>query len=615
MSKDMHFTNHHYLHLLLFLMQLMNTCCYNGELQPESFSVPLPPPSIDPQNATLEYMDPTLPPLLPTQNPKCSLHLLGAEFADTMGAPPTSITFSPPHECPAPWSSVILDFSATASDVQKDRIAAIWLDGAEILRTSTPYPMAPGVFWHVHKDITRYTALLRQPFGGAATENILSMMLENSNATFPGVYSVNVSIHFYRGVIHEEVDEEPLKLSAHPTTKGLYKKPADKIIPISNIIGNGSTGFWFRLTNETEVQSRSVMLPNNIYRAMLEIYVSHHGDDEYWYANPLRSSGPRRQEAGIELAPPQSNGGFRQVVALIDGRYAGAAIPFPVIHPGSVNPFFWAPVAAIGAYDHPSYDLDITPFIGTLLDGQPHEFGLTVRDCQPYWLVSANLHLWLDAWSDEVEGKLVRYKVPPLRLSRQADWKEMEGKSDMEGAVIIRFSGWVSSSLGNVTTSIRHKIKFKSHIEIQDKGATKEVDLESKSRTNIRVERDGMVIGRVLVDTEAPLQMETISSNGGGGTRFHKTKLAHGLAETTSVTAGKMASSSTISDRQDSEGSVLMQDGITVWGKGDTKSVYKFRDDKSCYLRTVNTVGGKVKEDEKSASCAAAGLIGATATL
>ncbi|KAM0953702.1 putative peptide-N(4)-(N-acetyl-beta-glucosaminyl)asparagine amidase [Dioscorea sansibarensis] len=609
-----YFTNHLHL-LLLLLLQLKSTSIISSELLLMESLPPPPQPSITVQNASVEYMDPTLPPLLPTQNPKCSLHLLQEDFANTNGAPPTSVAFSPPSDCPAPWSRVILDFSAVASDIQQDRIAAIWLDGAEILRTSTPLPMSPGVFWRVRKDITRYTALLRQPSGSAVTENILSMMLENSNTTFPGVYSINITLHFYRGVIHEEelVENQPFKLSAHPTTKGLYKKPADKIIPISNLAGNGSTGFWFQLTNETEAPAVTVMVPNNTYRAVLEIYVSHHGNDEYWYANPLRSNGPELQEVGIGLVAPQANGGFRQVVALIDGRYAGGAIPFPVIQPGSVNPFFWAPVAAIGAYDYPSYDLDITPFVGTLLDGRPHEFGLTVRDCQPYWLVSANLHLWLDAWSDEVEGKLVRYKVPPLRLSRQADWKELEGKSEMEGAVIIRFSGWVSSSLGNVSTSIRHKIKFKSHIEMQDKGVNKQVELESKSRMNIRIERDDEVVGRVLVDTEAPLQLEMISSNGGGGSRFHKTKLTHGLAEMMSVTAGKTAAFSAISDRQDSEGSVLMQDGIAVWGKGDTKSVYKFRDDKTCYLRTVNMVGGKVKEDEASASCTAAGLTGSTA--
>ncbi|XP_010937925.3 peptide-N4-(N-acetyl-beta-glucosaminyl)asparagine amidase A [Elaeis guineensis] len=599
--------------LLLSLLLLTNRSWaspWESPPVPEGFAFPPPPDAA--QNATLEYMDPSLPPLLlPGQSPKCSLLVLQQDFADTVGAPPATANYAPPPDCPAPWSRVVLELSASASDLQKDRIAAIWVDGAEILRTTTPFPMSPGVFWRVRKDVTRYTALLRRTSADGTGGGIISMMLENSNATYPGVYSVNVSLHFYRGALcdsaatrpADEIKEAKLEsvLAAHPTIKGIYRKPADLIIPISKC--DGRSGFWFPVQNETDIQSATVVVPNNTYRAVLEVYVSHHGDDEYWYANPLRSNGPQRARDGLESS--KANGGFRQVVATIDGRYAGSAVPFPVIYPGSVNPFFWAPVAAIGAYDHPSYDLDLTPFVGQLIDGKPHKFGLTVRDSQPYWLVSANLHLWLDAWSDSVEGALVRYKVPPLRLSRQADWKETEGKSEIEGQVIIRFSGWVSSSKGNITTSVRHKIKFKSHIEAEEKGEVTNVEMENKARTNIRIERDDVVIGRVLVDTEAPFNMMTMSSNGGGGSRFHKTKLHHMLEETRSVAENKMASFSTIADRQESEGSVLMQEGVAMWGSGDTKSTYKFRDDKACYLRTVNMVGGKVKEDEETASCGA----------
>ncbi|PKU77062.1 Peptide-N4-(N-acetyl-beta-glucosaminyl)asparagine amidase A [Dendrobium catenatum] len=555
-----------------------------------------PPPTVQP-NTTLEYMDPTMPPLLPAQNPQCSLQILQRDFAATAASssPPAFFSYTPPANCPSPWSRVILELSAAASDIQKDRIAAIWIAGAEILRTSTPFSLSPGVFWRVRKDITRYTALLRRP-------TRFSIMLENNpNATLTGIYSVNVSLHFYRGAVN--------RLNSHPIIRGLYREPADLIIPISNPTGPDC---WFRVTNETDVRTRTVLIPNNTYRAVLEVYVSNHGDDQYWYANPLRSN-----DVGVAgtdgLASRKPNGGFRQVVATVDGRYVGSAVPFPVISPGSVNPFFWAPVAAIGAYDHPSYDLELTPFVGNLLDGKPHEFGLTVKESQPYWLVDANLHLWLDAWSDAVEGGLVRYKVPPLHLGRQADWKNADGKSEMEGQVIIRFSGWVSSSAGNVTTSVRHKFKFKSHVEVEEKGEMKSVDMETKARTNLRIEKDHVVIGRVVVETEAPLNLVTHSSNGGGGTRIRKTKLFHEMMESRSATEGKTEDwFNTITDRQESEGSVLIgEDGDVVWGSGDTKSIYKFRDDKKCYLRTVNMVGGKLEEDEESSSCAAAALSGA----
>ncbi|PKU65225.1 Peptide-N4-(N-acetyl-beta-glucosaminyl)asparagine amidase A [Dendrobium catenatum] len=574
-----------------------------------AFAFPFPPPPAIPSNSTLEYIDPTLPPLHPTHNPKCSITILQHDFADTAGAPPVSVPYYPPADCPAPWSRVVLELSGSASDIQKDRIAAIWLSGAELLRTSTPFPLSPGVFWRVQKDITRYTSLLRSPSpddnstdaeAAAAATATISMMLENSNASLPGVYSVNISLHFYRGAVAQ--------LNSHPIIKGLYREPADLILPISNEVGECGPGYWFKLHNESDVQLTSISIPNNTYRAVLELYVSHHADDEYWYANPLRSTEETKLMSLSSPFRPKANGGFRQVELTIDKLYAGAVVPFPVIYPGSINPFFWAPVAGIAAYDLPSYDLDLTPFVGLLVDGREHEFRLIIRDSQPFWLVSGNLHLWLDAWSDRVEGALVRHRVPPLRLSRQADWRGSDGKSSIDGQVIVRFAGWVSSSKGNVSTSIRQRLKFKSRVEIQRKGVVKQAVMEVKSRTDVRASLNRGVVGRASVSVEAPLMVTTEKANGGGGTVLERTKIFHAMTEARSVGGKGEMEFSEVADKQDSEGSVLVGEEGMVWGSGDTSSLYKFRDEKACYLRTVKVVGGRMKEDVETASCAGAAV-------
>ncbi|PKA55309.1 Peptide-N4-(N-acetyl-beta-glucosaminyl)asparagine amidase A [Apostasia shenzhenica] len=560
---------------------------------------PFPPPPASPVNVTLEYIDPTLPPLLPGHDPKCSLTVLQHDFANTAGEPPISAAYAPPPDCPAPWSRVVIELSGRASDIQKDRIAAIWVDGSEILRTSTPFPMAPGVFWRVRKDVTRYTALLRGPpvvaaAADAGGETTFSMMLENSNASLPGVYSVNVSLHFYRGAVAGE------KLTAHPTVKGLYRQPADLILPISSDAGDCCPGgYWFKVHNDSDEKLTALAIPNNTYRAVLELYASHHGEDEYWYSNPLRST--------TASSSSKANGGFRQVSVSIDKLFAGAVVPFPVIYPGSINPFFWAPVSAIGVYDLPSYDLDLTPFVGLLLDGREHEFRLTVTDSRPFWLVSGNLHLWLDAWSDGVEGALVRHRAPPLRLNRQTDWRGSDGKSSVDGQVIVRFAGWVSSSKGNMTTSVRQRLKFKSKVEVRGRGTVKLAAMEVNSRTDVGTKLNRAVVGRVKVSREAPLVMVTESSNGGGGSELRKTKMSHGLTESSSVVAEGEAEFSAVADLQEAEGTELVADkGAALWGSGDTRSTYSFRDDKACYLRTVNVVGGRVRDDVETATCAAA---------
>ncbi|KAK8960528.1 hypothetical protein KSP40_PGU015925 [Platanthera guangdongensis] len=440
---------------------------------------------------TLEHLDPTLPPAgLAGQVPKCSIVVLQQDFAETVGSPPASANYTHPRECPFPWTRVILELSLSASDLQRDRVAAVWIDGVEVLRTITPLPMAPGAFWTIRKDVSRYAALLRRlgdpSYTTARGHGAISMMLENSNSPghLPGIYSANVSLHFYRGAALTTA----AAASAHPNTRGLYHEPADVILPVSNPAGyRGADGFWFRIQNETHIQTASIAIPMNAYRAVLEIFVSYHGVDDLWYTNPLRTS-YLHSSSTANLSSPRANGGFRQLYANIDGQFAGGHIPFPVIYPRSINPFFWSPVASIGAFDMPSYDLDITPFLGLLLDGRMHEIGLGVRDAQPYWLVSANLHVWVDLWSDAVRAGLMTYFVPPIKMNRNAEWRNQDGQSEIDAEGLWRFTGWVSSSRGNLTTSVRQKIKFKSQIEVQNRGAVTQVRNNGKNYSTFTLE-------------------------------------------------------------------------------------------------------------------------------
>ncbi|KAM0953703.1 putative peptide-N(4)-(N-acetyl-beta-glucosaminyl)asparagine amidase [Dioscorea sansibarensis] len=546
-------------------------------------------------NLTLEHIDPTLPPVLPTQTPKCSVIALQQDFADTVGAPPASANYTQPPDCPAPWTRVVLELSVSASDLQKDRIAAVWVDGVEVLRTTTPLPMAPGAFWKVTKDVTRYTAAIRRLGDSNGT---VSMMLENSNIVLPGVYSANVTLHFYRGAVTTAA-----KLSAatgHATIQELYKEPADLIIPVSSNNGYFGSGFWSRIESDSQVATSLIRIPQNTYRAVLEIFVSYHADDEFWFGNPLRSS---YLGGATNLSAPRSNGGFRQVYATIDDKFVGGHIPFMVLYPGSVNPYFWSPVAALGAFNMPSYDLDMTPFLSMLLDGQPHKFGLGVHDSQRYWLVGANLHIWVDRWSDATQAGLINYNAPPPKMNRNAEWRNQDGQSEIDAEGLVRFIGWVSSSKGNLTTVVQQKIKFKSQIEVQNRGAVKQIEVNNKQRMMVALMKGNQALARVQLMMDAPMQIQTSTVNAVSGAVFQKTRLYHQLQEMVNLSEGQAVSIATLTDRQDAEGSALMHDGVPVWGGGATRSAYRFKDDSTCYLRTVNTAGGIVRLDTTSASC------------
>ncbi|XP_010922605.3 peptide-N4-(N-acetyl-beta-glucosaminyl)asparagine amidase A [Elaeis guineensis] len=551
-------------------------------------------------DASLEFMDPTLPPALPSQTPKCSVLVLHQDFAGTVGSSPVTTNYTHPGDCPAPWTRVVLELSFSASGVhdQKDRVAAVWIDGAEILRTSTPFTINTAAFWKIHKDITRYTALLRRLSGGGGT---VSMMLGNSNSNPPGILTANVSLHFYRGALSDKSIS-----TAHPSVKGLYREPADLVIPISQEKASNGSSFWFQIGGNSDMPAASVVIPRNTYRAVLEIFASYHADDEFWYANPLQSE---YLQGG--LGQPRANGGLRQLYASIDGKFVGGHIPFAVIYPGSINPYVWSPVAAIGAFDMPTYDLEVTPFLGLLVDGQPHEIGLGVKHSQSHWLLTANLHLWVDQWSDAVEAMLVDYRAPPLRVNPHAEWRDQDGSSEIDAEGLLRFIGWVSSSKGNVTTMVRQKVTFKSQVVVQNRGTVRQVEVVNKEAMTVGANRGkNQVVGRVQLFMDAPLQLQMSTVDAAGGEAvLQNTRLYHQLEEVLNLNDNMAVSTSILTDRQDAEGTVLMHDGMPVWGGGSTKSSYKYRDENTCYLRTVDAAGGEVKNDVTSPSCAAVSTV------
>jgi len=94
------------------------------------------------------------------------------------------------------------------------------------------------------------------------------------------------------------------------------------------------------------------------------------------------------------------HGAFREVRVLVDGQLAGVAFPFatlftgvcpsfprstvPLIYSiGAWIPTIWRPVVAINAYDLPTYNIDLTPFVPLLTDGNNHTITLDVASDEP----------------------------------------------------------------------------------------------------------------------------------------------------------------------------------------------------------------------------------------
>lgn len=131
------------------------------------------------------------------------------------------------------------------------------------------------------------------------------------------------------------------------------------------------------------MRSVALKIPSNTVRANLELYVSSHVEDEFWPSHT-----PKSMSGGESLSTSSSSkkiyAALKEVFVTIDRKIAGSEVPFPVIFPGGINPLFGEPIVAIGAFDHPTYDIDLTPFLESIIDGKIHEFGIGVSPSNPF---------------------------------------------------------------------------------------------------------------------------------------------------------------------------------------------------------------------------------------
>lgn len=522
-----------------------------------------------------------------------------------MGLPPISVPYAPPRNCS--WDHVALQFNASSKGVQYDRIAAVWLDGVDLFRTSTPEPTENGVFWTVTKDVTRYSSLLTK-------ENIsLSVMLENLvNDVYTGVYHVNVTILYYD--IKDMIVLVPLSTTStnrkvrlvndvfldNPIrgSLGLSEKPADLIIPISG--NDGGEGFWYRIQSDSEWKGKSVIIPKNTYKAVMEICVSFHGYDEFWYSNP-----PNSYIRANNLTSHRGNGAYREVLLNIDQNLVGSVVPFPVIYPGGINPLYWDPIVSIGAFDHPSYDIELTPFLGVLLDGKSHFMGLKVLDSLPFWLVGANLHLWVDkqCTSDcEVQGEVVDYGTPDYEMERSSSFEGLDGSYEVEMERKIKYRGWVNSSAGNLTTTVTRELKFKNKIKFDENGNEKKVKQKVKEEVEISVVSEtGMKISHTTVKRKYPLTIITKTSKPSkeDGTVMMDSELEHEWSEKKKKKSDRNSDSSSISlkNGQKCKGWMSVQDRMVLQGGATTEQSYSYNGEATTYSREIAAANGKLISD------------------
>ncbi|MEW5296882.1 MAG: hypothetical protein WDW36_000129 [Sanguina aurantia] len=197
--------------------------------------------------------DPTVP--RPPGTP-CVVPLFSAVTFNDFS--PRPYAYAPPANCGTRWSKVLLeaDFSVNAGR-QFDRTATIFLGGVNLYFGTTQEPsstVAP--HWHVERDLTDYSALLRQSGNGQA---LIGNVVDS---TYTGVITGSARLLFYPASL--------LAPAAHAP---------DAVVPL----GTDPVGSTTSLATPASQLTRSLSLPTNVERAYLDVFVQSQNADEFWY--------------------------------------------------------------------------------------------------------------------------------------------------------------------------------------------------------------------------------------------------------------------------------------------------------------------------------------------
>jgi hypothetical protein len=356
---------------------------------------------------------------------------------------PKLFAYAPPASCSGPWEKVVLeaDYSVEAGR-QFDRTATIWIGGVNVYFGTTAEPTRPpnaiGRSWHVERELTEYSALLRAAAAGRAELGNLK------NETYTSALWGTADIAFYPLARKEGNDDRKAPVAA------------DQVLPLST----DPTGGTVALFTPSDALSATFNLPRNVERAFLDVILQHQGaNDEFWYTCvPSYLTGALQSCDGTA---------FREGQVSLDGQPAGVVPIFPWIFTGGIDPYLWRPIPAVQALNFVPYRVDLTPFAGVLSDGRSHELAITVANNTQYFSTTASLLLFLDHGSKQVTGALTSNTIGSPRPAVTTTPKKIDLNADPVVATVTTTSsrefvlaGWVQTSHGRIQTEIRQTIDF-----------------------------------------------------------------------------------------------------------------------------------------------------------
>jgi hypothetical protein len=373
-----------------------------------------------------------VPPITrPTTTP-CTVTLFSnLEFANYT---PKTFAYTPPSSCPGPWAKVVFEanFTVTAG-VQYDRTAAFYLGHANIFYGTTSEPgsnLSPS--WHVERDVTDLTSIFESSQTGEA--NIGNTV----NSTYTGIIYSTATLQFY----------PVANGGTAPTTP-------DVVVPVNG--GGGDAGTLNQTSDEI---TANFTPPTNVEAIYLDVLAQSQSNDEFWYSCVPNDVAGELESCG--------NTGFRETQVYIDGQLAGIAPVTPWIFTGGIDPYLWIPITGAQTLNFEPYRVNLTPFAGTLNDGNEHQVAISVYNADSYFLATANLLLYLDHGSSQVTGSLISNTLtspdPTVNEDLNVDqYGDVTGSVDVTSGHNFTISGSVATSHGTVTTTVSQVVSFNNY--------------------------------------------------------------------------------------------------------------------------------------------------------
>ena len=496
---------------------------------------------------------------------------------------PRPYAYTPPTGCGTRWSKVVLeaDFSVTAGR-QFDRTANLWLGGVNLYFGTTEEPsstVAPS--WHVERDLTDYSALLRQAGNGQA---LIGNVVDS---TYTGVIHGSARLLFYPASI--------LAPAAHAP---------DAVVPL----GSDPIGNTVSLATSASQLSKSLSLPTNVERAYLDVFVQSQSADEFWYTCVPDQYAAEVQECG--------GGNFREAEISIDGQPAGVAPVYPWIYSGGIDPYLWRPTTGVQTLNFMPYRVDLTPFAGVLSNGAAHQVAVSVAGANNYFSATASLLLYLDPHAKTVSGQIERNTLvgqpptPTIGNTLNAD-----ASGNIIGAITTQLSrhftitGYANTSQGRVESSVDQTVGFGDiqTFTINNTVYRQVTDQQTSSDSVSQSSIGGFITGKYSEHVRYPLHLDVNEVAAADGS-FTLATVAHQGDEksTAHQLFGITLYSAKLSNTVDSDDTLAFDASGNLTSHSNQQSTQSFAFNDSlggCYRTDVGSFSGAVSSYATGTGC------------